>query len=468
MKISIKIISIFILCIIITNNRANIILVPSDQPSIQKGIDVAANGDTVVVNPGTYYENIILKRKKIVVTSRFYESGDLNFVQTTIIDGSKPVNPDSASCVRIINHEDSTTILQGFTITGGKGTKWRDEHGAGIYREGGGILIALSAPVIRYNLIINNEAINTSGVTSAGGGGIRAGDGNPAILNNVITTNKGRYGAGVVLNYTGAVVKNNIITNNSGGQDYGGGALWMNANGPKAKIIENNTIAGNKTVAVYVWQGGSVIRNCILWADSTVSSVQIGAQSGAGPTVTYSDVQGGRTGIGNINSDPKFADSTFHLSGVSPCIDGGDSAITFNDTQDPNSSGSGRKPSLGGLRNDIGAYGGGGATELPFFSLQTEVYPHLTDYPVNFRLEQNYPNPFNPVTNISFSIPYRSNVSLKIYDLTGEEIVKIVSEELSAGNYSVHWNAESFPSGIYFCCLKAGNHTQTKKLILLK
>jgi hypothetical protein len=468
MKISIKIISVFILFIITTTNRANTILVPSDQPSIQKGIDAAANGDTVVVYPGTYYENIILKGKKIVVTSRFYESGDLNFVQSTIIDGSKPYNSDSASCVRIINREDSTTILQGFTITGGKGTKWRDEHGAGIYREGGGILIALSAPVIRYNLIINNEATNTKGVTSAGGGGIRAGDGNPKILNNVITTNQGRYGAGVVLNYTGAVVKNNIITNNSGGQDYGGGALWMNANGSKAKIIENNTIAGNKTAAVYVWQGGSEIRNCILWADSIVSTAQVGAHSGSGPAVTYSNVQGGRTGTGNINSNPQFADSSFHLSTTSPCIDSGDSSAVYNDVENPAASGKARKPSLGDFRNDIGAYGGPGAAELPFFSLQTELNPHLTDYPADFRLEQNYPNPFNPVTNISFCIPYRSNVSLKIYDLKGEEIIKIISEELSAGNYSVHWNAEGFPSGIYFYCLKAGNYTQTKKLVLLK
>ena len=468
MNLSVKIISIFIFFIITSTIFANIIRVPADQPGIQKGIDSAIDGDTVVVYPGTYYENIIFKGKKIVVTSRFYESGDLNFVLSTVIDGSKPYNADSASCVRIVNREDSTTILQGFTITGGKGTKWVDEHGAGKYCEGGGILIALSSPVIRYNLIINNEAVNTKGVTSAGGGGIRAGDGNPKILNNVITTNKGRYGTGVVLNYTGAIVKNNIITNNSGGQDYGGGALWMNHDGSKPKIIENNTIAGNKTVAVYVWQGASILRNCILWADSSVSSAQIGAHSGSGPTVTYSNVQGGRTGAGNINFNPQFADSSFHLSSASPCIDNGDSSAIYNDIEDLSAPGKVRKPSLGGFRNDIGAYGGPGAAELPFFSQQTGIIQHLNEDPPKFRLEQSYPNPFNPVTNISFGISTRSYVSLKIYDLTGKEIVKIISEELPEGNYSVQWNAKSFPSGIYFYCLKAGNYSLTKKLILLK
>lgn len=253
--------------------QATAIRVPADQPTIQAAINAASIGDTVVVYPGTYYENIFFRGKNIVVTSRFYESGNLNFIQSTIINGSHPIHSDTASCVLIINGEDSTAILQGFKITGGQGTKWVDEHGAGIYREGGGILIAKSAPTIRYNLIVDNEATNVSGVTSAGGGGIRAGDGNPRILNNVVAANKGRYGAGVVLNYTGTTVKNNIITNNSGGQDYGGGALWMNHDGSTGKIIENNTIAGNNVVGVYVWQGASIIRNSILWGNT---SPQIG------------------------------------------------------------------------------------------------------------------------------------------------------------------------------------------------
>jgi hypothetical protein len=83
-------------------------------------------------------------------------------------------------------------------------------------------------------------------------------------------------------------------------------------------------------------------------------------------------------------------------------------------------------------------------------------------------LLQNYPNPFNPSTTISFSLPKRSFVSLKIYDLIGREIATIVSEELPAGNYSRQWIAESFTSGVYFYRLEAGSFIETKKLILLR
>lgn len=147
---------------------------------------------------------------------------------------------------------------------------------------------------------MNNEATNTAQANSSGGGGIRAGDGNPRIANNVIVANKGRYGAGIVLNYAGAILTNNLITNNSGGQDYGGGALWINHDGAKSKTIENNTIADNKVLGVYVFQGTSIIRNCIVWKNS---APQIGVRA-RGPTVTYSNVQGGWNGSGNINTDP--------------------------------------------------------------------------------------------------------------------------------------------------------------------
>src|SRR3972149_528760 len=142
---------------------------------------------------------------------------------------------DTASCVLIINGEDSTAILQGFTITGGQGTAWKDEHSGGTYREGGGVLAALSSPIIRNNLIVNNEAIKVTGLTSGGGGGIRCGDGSPRILSNVIMANKGMYGGGIVLNYCdGALIKNNIIYLNKVDKfvtapSYGGGGIWINA-----------------------------------------------------------------------------------------------------------------------------------------------------------------------------------------------------------------------------------------------
>ena len=147
---------------------AHIIHVPADAATIQLGIGAAVNGDTVLVEPGVYRENINFRGKNIVLTSRYFESDDSSFIAATVIDGSAPAHPDTGSVVVITGHEDSTAVLQGFTIRGGSGTKWTDEHGSGVYREGGGILIASSSPTIRRNAIIGNAVVTGGGVVSAG------------------------------------------------------------------------------------------------------------------------------------------------------------------------------------------------------------------------------------------------------------------------------------------------------------
>ena len=90
------------------------------------------------------------------------------------------------------------------------------------------------------------------------------------------------------------------------------------------------------------------------------------------------------------------------------------------------------------------------------------------EVPNGYVLEQNYPNPFNPNTVINFSIPEKSFVELKIYDLKGSLIEVLTSKELSPGSYSAYWNAENFSSGIYFYSIITKDFTQTKKMILLK
>jgi beta-glucanase (GH16 family) len=90
------------------------------------------------------------------------------------------------------------------------------------------------------------------------------------------------------------------------------------------------------------------------------------------------------------------------------------------------------------------------------------------DAPSEYGLGQNYQNPVNPSTSISFSLPTRSFVSLKVFNSTGRNIATIVSEELSAGNHSRQWNADGLTSGVYFYRLQAGPFTETKKLVLLR
>ena len=85
-----------------------------------------------------------------------------------------------------------------------------------------------------------------------------------------------------------------------------------------------------------------------------------------------------------------------------------------------------------------------------------------------FDLEQNYPNPFNPVTNITFTMPRRCFVTLKIYDIQGNEILTLLSKEINAGVHTIQWNASDQASGVYFYSLHTDKFQETKKLLLLK
>lgn len=88
--------------------------------------------------------------------------------------------------------------------------------------------------------------------------------------------------------------------------------------------------------------------------------------------------------------------------------------------------------------------------------------------PTEFTLLQNYPNPFNPSTSIKYRVSSISNVSLKVYDVLGNEVATLVNEEKSAGSYEVNFNAAGLSSGIYFYKLQAGSLVETKKMILIK
>lgn len=91
-----------------------------------------------------------------------------------------------------------------------------------------------------------------------------------------------------------------------------------------------------------------------------------------------------------------------------------------------------------------------------------------SEVPSSYKLSQNFPNPFNPVTNINFSIPKNSFVTLKVYDMLGREISSLVSEQMQAGTYKVDWNAVNASSGIYFYTITAGDFKETKKMMLVK
>jgi hypothetical protein len=98
----------------------------------------------------------------------------------------------------------------------------------------------------------------------------------------------------------------------------------------------------------------------------------------------------------------------------------------------------------------------------------TAVEENQIPIPSSYILSQNFPNPFNPSTSVQYAISSRQFISLKVYDVLGNEIETLVNEEKPAGNYEVTWFAEQLPSGVYFYQLKMGNYMETKKMLLIK
>jgi len=232
--------------------------VPDDYETIQAAIDAAQDGNVVLVDEGTYYENINFKGKAITVASQFYMDGDTSHISKTIIDGSQPSNPDSGSVVYFISGEDTTSILYGFTITNGTGTEIQYTSEGVTYdaRAGGGIICWNSGGRFISNKIINNIFSDES---DAMGGGFFAGDlgsdewvilENNQIKNNHINAVYFAAGGGIALVCNGKIVENVISYNSCISTEFeanGGGVKIASesTSSPRTVIIQDNTITHN-------------------------------------------------------------------------------------------------------------------------------------------------------------------------------------------------------------------------------
>jgi hypothetical protein len=127
--------------------------IPEDHSTIQVGIYASEDGDEIIVSPGTYVENINFNGKAVILGSLFYTTQDTSYISQTIIDGNQ-----DGSVVTFESEEDSTSILTGFTITGGQGSGYPDYTGGGI------TCINSSSPSLLSVTITGNSADGYGGI----------------------------------------------------------------------------------------------------------------------------------------------------------------------------------------------------------------------------------------------------------------------------------------------------------------
>ncbi len=207
---------IFVILNLVPSANAGIIHVPADYITIQAGINAAVTGDTVLVADSTYYENIDFKGRHITVASQFILDQDTTHINSTIIDGRQPANPELGSVVTFSGGEDTTSVICGFTITGGTGSFVVPANNVWA---GGGILCSNAGARICHNKIINNVVQSP---IEAEGGGISQGPPNVnswlVIENNVISANyvsgsTYAFGGGIEILGNARIVNNTISTN---------------------------------------------------------------------------------------------------------------------------------------------------------------------------------------------------------------------------------------------------------------
>jgi hypothetical protein len=394
---------------------------------------------------------------------------------------------------RVINclNNSNTTVIQGFTITGGFAI---DTTSGGVTSKGGGIFIGSgSQTIIQQNIITKNTArgydFYQAGLGALNGGSCYGGGiysvGSPIIRNNVISFNLA-YGGG------GQDFRGGWSGNGSAGGNADGGGIHAAFGG--ASVIINNTFYGNKAAgglggssnALNAGNGGNAVAGALnagstalvtnnIFSNNEASAGTVGGgangsngTSSDGALTSYTAgncsnnlffnntagtfPNGSTLGSNALLADPLFVSAAdYHLQPLSPARKAGTSSgapiMDFDGTV------RGNPPS-------IGAFEGTAPTSV--------IRDQITN-PERFGLIQNYPNPFNPSTTIGFTLQVSGMTTLKVYDAIGREVATLVNEHLEAGVYhQKNFDGSHLSSGVYFIRLLSDNKGQIRKMSLIK
>lgn len=415
------------------------------------GVELLCNG--ILTHNVIAYNVVVLNAATSQASSGGLECWSLASDRRKVIVESNKITHNSV--VSYSNANLPSALAGGITIVGSYGRFAKNEVS---YNElwvnsdrnasGAGMLLY----EVPDSLIADGNSIRANAVThgKGWGGGVNISDASPTLINNIIDGNSATNGGGLLIAFNSTVrVINNTVVNNQAAL---GGGIYVDG-------------ASN-----------AYLMNAIIWANQAATHAGIHIQSGT-VKAAYCDIQGGWSGVENINAEPVFADTLFHLANSSPCIGAGTHSYDFGGgtiCYCPNTDISGNpRPWPSNSNPDMGAMESELATEVA--SQEPGVIPRA------FALSQNYPNPFNPSTTIEFALPRSSFVTLKIYDLLGTEVATLVAEKLPAGKHQRVWEAKGLASGVYLYRLEAAlrqaqgpaissgrGFVQTRKLILLR
>jgi Leucine-rich repeat (LRR) protein len=282
--------------------------------TIQTGVNAATENDTVSVAAGTYVENIKFKGKNIAVIGADRK--------TTIIDGN-----ESGSVVTFENGENSTTVLKNFTITNSGGFSEGDY--------GGGIFVDDSKPILE-SLIIDNNNVSSASYQGGGGGVCVINNGKAYINNLVISNTSGRESAALFANKGGDIKATNCLLVNNNNWAVRVGNYLVGSGGNDVELI-NCTVTKNLGPAIMgageTW-GTVIATNSIIYnnidVDGNNASYSCNEDCLDYNKFTYSLVQGGHSGIGNIDADPLFCDTlSYKYYDTSPAVGAGENGVNM-------------------------------------------------------------------------------------------------------------------------------------------
>ena len=467
-------------CFIVSEGAAVTRTVPTQYPRIQHAIWASNPGDTVLVLPGTYLENVQIDRAIVVRSAQG--------PGVTVIDGGAPTNPDSGSVVLM-----RAGTIEGFAIRNGRGTL----HPEAPWRLGGGILAENATSVIRGNWIHGNT-LNISGPEGEGyGAGIRA-NGTTAILSNRVYDNRiiafRGSGAGLFAGGLPSRIEDNEIFDNHVETETGGSggvntnaALRRNiiacnsAQHPlpgvpyvvlqQGAVMESNTVVAN-------WHGETSDRSAVwLWTVTTCDTRMvfgnvIAFNLGYGLSCSFdepcaqvemecNDFHGNFSGqttgdcpnvIGtnnNISVDPLFGQGNCPSTPGDWCLSDGSPLLPEN------------SPPGCGL---IGARGA--CTQVGVADPEGSPASALSS-------ASAAPNPFRERTTISFYLPRESTVDVMIHGILGRRVRTLSATRMGEGEHAIHWDGRTdegtrAASGAYVATIRAGSEEVTRTLLLVR